>query len=691
LGFSFTVSAEENLIPSWIKNNASWWYKEKISDEEFIQSLKWLIEKNIILVDSTTEKYSESNIIPYWVRDNTRWWAEGMVSDNEFLNSLEFLIKEGIIQIKIEQTELVQTLLQKREDLIDFIWKDGVLPIRLPDSIDHDISDKNFDSLPNLKKIDRITIEMKHGINSIAYLLHPKERQQDDLIIYHNGHSDYLHAGKNQIRFLLDRGYTVLVFSMPLGGMNSEPVLMLENKEVKMMFHDDLYPLESDEFSPISYFVEPIAVSLNYIDQNFDFTNYHMIGISGGGWTAVIYPAIDQRISHSHSVAGSVPLELRTHPSDKGDYEQTLSELYQIANYYDLYVLASFGEGRKLTQVFNENDHCCFAANRLDLTYDSEIKYRLTNLKSGEFEIFILPYSTHYISGDALFLFYFDIDEKNLNYFKDTEQRIKNNDYFGIIINGQKLPSNISKGDFTNSRIRNTDFSNIILTNSTFFSSIFYRNDLTNTDISDSNFSYTTICEPKIENTTIHNVDFTRSSIFDLDFSKSDLKNTKFDTSTCYNCNFEGIDISEIKISEDLPNYTNFADSSFKNMDFRNWKHGSVDFSSKIVSGCDFKPQTFVQASDLTGSNFSGMDLKDIVFTRSGQPREVINLNDVDFSFANLSFLDLRYAKLENANLSYANLTGVDLTNANLYGANLTGTNLNHAILNCFNHEICNN
>jgi len=124
---------------------------------------------------------------------------------------------------------------------------------------------------------------MKHGINSIAYLLHPKELSHDDLIIYHNGHNDELHAGKKQIRFLLDRGYPVLVFSMPLTGMNNEPVIMLDGKETKLVSHNQLKFLESDKFSPISYFVEPIAVSLNFIDKNFDYTNYHMIGISGGG------------------------------------------------------------------------------------------------------------------------------------------------------------------------------------------------------------------------------------------------------------------------------------------------------------------------------------------------------------------------------------------------------------------------
>ena len=150
-----------------------------------------------------------------------------------------------------------------------------------------------------------------------------------------------------------------------------------------------------------------------------------MIGISGGGWTTVLYPAIDQRISHAVSVAGSIPLELRILDRDKGDYEQWLPELYRIANYYDLYVLASFGTDRKLSQYFNSDDSCCFAARNLDLSYENEIKDRLANLGSGEFEIISLSNNYHIITGHVLTHIYLDIDEKNLEKFNNEELRHK--------------------------------------------------------------------------------------------------------------------------------------------------------------------------------------------------------------------------------------------------------------------------
>ena len=158
-----------------------------------------------------------------------------------------------------------------------------------------------------------------------------------------------------------------------------------------------------------------------------------------------------------------------------------------------------------------------------------------------------------------------------------------------------------------------------------------------------------------------------------MDFSKSDLKNSNFDMSTCFACTFDNIDISEIKISDDNYHPTNFAGTSLKNVDFRNWNHGAVDFSGKNHRGCIYEEKTRIGSTDLTGSNFSGVDLENIVFTR-GDDRDTINLSNVDFSFADLSYHDLRNANLEGANLE---------------GANLEGANLEGANLKCLNHPIC--
>lgn len=47
---SLLISAEEKLIPDWIRNAAGWWSEGKISDREFINVLQWLIDEKILVI-----------------------------------------------------------------------------------------------------------------------------------------------------------------------------------------------------------------------------------------------------------------------------------------------------------------------------------------------------------------------------------------------------------------------------------------------------------------------------------------------------------------------------------------------------------------------------------------------------------------------------------------------------------------
>ena len=105
---------------------------------------------------------------------------------------------------------------------------------------------------------------------------------------------------------------------------------------------------------PLKFYFEPIAVALNYIIDEFNIERTYLIGLSGGGWTTIIYPALDERISHGYSIAGANPIFLRLDETDYYDYEHTVPEFYRIANYEEFYVMSSFGEKRKLVQIFNK-------------------------------------------------------------------------------------------------------------------------------------------------------------------------------------------------------------------------------------------------------------------------------------------------------------------------------------------------
>ncbi len=53
--------------------------------------------------DETLWEYSglaeSSYNIPLWVKNNAKWWAEGKISDEEYINALQYLIDEGILKL----------------------------------------------------------------------------------------------------------------------------------------------------------------------------------------------------------------------------------------------------------------------------------------------------------------------------------------------------------------------------------------------------------------------------------------------------------------------------------------------------------------------------------------------------------------------------------------------------------------
>lgn len=297
---------------------------------------------------------------------------------------------------------------EKRSELIDYIWSSQGFPKILPDSIEKDVDDKNFNNLKNLERIDKITINMDYGVNSVAYHFIPKQKN-NKLIIYHQGHEGVFVKGETTIQFFLDKGYSVVAFSMPLLGMNSQPVIDTKFGKIRFFSHNQFALLESNKLSPIKFFVEPVAVSLNYIEKNYDYGSVAMTGISGGGWTATLYAAIDPRVQKSYPVAGTLPIFLRGE-DDLGDYEQIVPGLYEIADYLDLYILGSYGDGRKQLQILNKYDDCCFAGVKYQL-YKDKVKETLKKLGYGNFDVYLdESHYDHKISDNALGVIFNDLE-----------------------------------------------------------------------------------------------------------------------------------------------------------------------------------------------------------------------------------------------------------------------------------------
>ncbi len=92
-GFLISVSAEEGLIPSWIKTTAEFWVNDQVSDQEFISALQYLVQQGILTIPSTDSQ--EKNLLEEGQIDTSS--SETIVeSADEFINNSNvFLVQSN--------------------------------------------------------------------------------------------------------------------------------------------------------------------------------------------------------------------------------------------------------------------------------------------------------------------------------------------------------------------------------------------------------------------------------------------------------------------------------------------------------------------------------------------------------------------------------------------------------------------
>lgn len=300
-----------------------------------------------------------------------------------------------------------------RGKLYRYIWKASGLPSRrLPDVVERGIRDERYSDLKNLDRIDRYVVDMEFGINSVIYHFRPS-RLKGRPVIYHQGHRGDFILGKEMIAALLEAGHDVLAFAMPFKGMNAAPdIISPQFGYIRNFGHNIFHLLESDELAPIKFFLEPILAVVNLVEQERGSDCLGMVGISGGGWTTILYSALDPRICRSWPVAGKLPIYLLAlPPNDRntntranqvvGDYEEFVPALNQIANFLDLSVLGSSGEQRRQAQVVNKYDRVTYrgvAAKH----YERAVQSAVQSTGGGAFNVIIDDsHSEHEISADV--------------------------------------------------------------------------------------------------------------------------------------------------------------------------------------------------------------------------------------------------------------------------------------------------
>lgn len=71
----------------------------------------------ILLSSSLATSYAEN--VPDWVKNTARWYGEGKVSETEFLNAMKYLINNGILRLEDKSEMLKPSLSDSKQELIE--------------------------------------------------------------------------------------------------------------------------------------------------------------------------------------------------------------------------------------------------------------------------------------------------------------------------------------------------------------------------------------------------------------------------------------------------------------------------------------------------------------------------------------------------------------------------------------------
>ena len=386
------------------------------SEPPIVAKLGQLYSYTVVVTDSDSQDTLEvtASLLPPWLSFNpvTRVLSGVPTRGNPEQDAVALAVQDqwGAVtrqvfpiwvedNITLTNTMDVET---RRQELVAYIWgQDGWPTNRELSLLLTNCPAKEYNALRNpdgnLARVDLYACPLlvEAGLNSCIYHFLPI-RSNGRLFIVHTGHFsggfweqdvDLNNGGVPpglMIPALLEEGYSVLAIDMPLftAGLGfPQHARLQDGQEVDLYNHDDMFRFFD---RPMRYFIEPVITALNTVQAKYNYRRIYMTGLSGGGWTATVCPAVDPRIERSFPVAGSVPNYLRIGYEGVGDYEQDDPGLFGIVNYEELYVMDAFGTNRCHLQILNLYDSCCFWGTRYTNWVDS-VTAAVDGLGSGSY------------------------------------------------------------------------------------------------------------------------------------------------------------------------------------------------------------------------------------------------------------------------------------------------------------------
>lgn len=64
------------------------------------------ISISVIILVSVSENFANAENVPSWIKNNALWYGQGEISETEFLNSIKFLIENNILVLETDTTPI---------------------------------------------------------------------------------------------------------------------------------------------------------------------------------------------------------------------------------------------------------------------------------------------------------------------------------------------------------------------------------------------------------------------------------------------------------------------------------------------------------------------------------------------------------------------------------------------------------
>ena len=103
--FTITIGDYEKDLPTSYKNETKErmrglvgvWLENEIDDGKFLNEIVGFLGKKYSSNSGSKNKLQNEIFIPNWFKDSAKWNVSGQITDEEFINSIKFLIKNRII------------------------------------------------------------------------------------------------------------------------------------------------------------------------------------------------------------------------------------------------------------------------------------------------------------------------------------------------------------------------------------------------------------------------------------------------------------------------------------------------------------------------------------------------------------------------------------------------------------------